>query len=186
MIADQLHRMISSHGQSVQRFPYDQMDRKSQICSGDISVGLDVVELILAVEDEFGIQIPNDMTRFRTVEDFFQAICSEIGRQKSSKALGCPSIERFFVIRDAILSQSTRNSGSICPSSKLCDLIAIGRRRQFWWELQIQTRLRLPNLVLPGTVSLCVHTTISIVIVVSALILVGRHGAAGALLLFAE
>jgi len=148
-------------------------------------VGLDLVNLVLAVEDEFDVYVGDDWNDIRTVDDLLLAICSQIADQKQLQASGtCPSLKPFFKTRDAIYSLTPSPRRSVRPRSLLQTLIPRSGRRTVWEQLQSRTSIDLPPLVLPGHVSSAVQTIICVLLLTIIFFLIAAIGSAGLVLAF--
>jgi len=64
-------------------------------------MGLDALELVIAVEDEFKIALSNEETsRVQTVSDLVELVFSRLRQDKSQP---CPSQHCFYVIRRNVI-----------------------------------------------------------------------------------
>ena len=60
-------------------------------------MGLDTVELVMDVEDHFGVILPeDDSQRIRTIEDLADVILARI---VASSVVPCPTMRAFFELR---------------------------------------------------------------------------------------
>lgn len=110
-------------------------------------MGLDTVELVLEVEEEFGIKIPDqDSEAIQTVGDLHRYISHQLGG--GEKKLGiCFSAICFYRIRRAL--RALGGPGLIRPGDKTDCLLPDHQRRSFWKKFEQAAGLRLPALVRP-------------------------------------
>lgn len=114
-------------------------------------MGLDIVELALAVEDEFEVHLEDDWNGIRTVGDLHAVICAQLDSQRQMNHSACPSIPPFFAARDALVSLTWADPRAIRPSSSLSAIISYSHRREIWAQLQTLAQIRLPPLTLPAS-----------------------------------
>lgn len=145
-------------------------------------MGLDMVEIVLAVEDEFGVHLPDDWGNIRTVGDLDRTICCQLETQRRIDTSACPSFEPFFATRDAILSLTTADPRAIRPSSMLATLFVANQRRAIWLELQSLAHLNLPPLRLPPSVSITLKCTVAAFFLTAAVLSASMVGPSGVLL----
>jgi hypothetical protein len=119
-------------------------------------VGLDLVELSLAVEDHFGINLTSEWGDIRTVGDLHSVICRKIKSSRTALSNACPSFSVFFVTRNAINAITKADRKKIRPSTQLSSLFTLSGRRQLWNNLLQVTGYRLPPLKVPTAVKTCV------------------------------
>ena len=131
-------------------------------------MGLDTVELVMDVEESFGITIPDDdAQRIETVGDLFEFIKSQT---KLAPAGTCLTAATFYEIRNGMLAAGIDEKFG--PSTSLADIIPIRHRRSIWSRLSRNTQLRLPNLERPswviiGNVAITMCLSILIALVAS-------------------
>jgi len=141
-------------------------------------VGLDTVELVLAVEDAFDVHLEDDFFNIQTVGDLHQVICSHHDDYRRLQAAGkCPSTKPFLATRDALLSLSAIPSRVIRPNALLKDLIARRQRRTTWEALQSQTMIQLPPLVLPELLAAAIWSALGIMWLAGTYYSAGMYGA---------
>jgi acyl carrier protein len=97
-------------------------------------MGMDIVEMIMEIEEEFGIQIPDrDAERIRTLGDLHQYLL----RWRGAVAEGaCLSSATFYRARRALCGLLGRERRSIAPCTPLEELLPASGRRRFWWHFQ--------------------------------------------------
>ena len=112
-------------------------------------MGLDVVELVMAIEDEFGIEFRAVGVFPHTVGELHELIRDRLNQSISLKQRPCPTIPVFFTVRDClgrVLNQSLR----IRPSSQMEILLPQRHRRRLWDAVQQELSVRLPPLKTPS------------------------------------
>ncbi len=121
-------------------------------------MGLDVVELVMAVEDTFGIELPDEEAQeVITVGDLhdlamrkLEAVTSQEGKP------ACHSGHVFYRVRRALTDCAHVPRRDITPQSDVqrffvaTDAGSPERRREAWKQLGDALGLRLPPLQLPG------------------------------------
>jgi acyl carrier protein len=92
-------------------------------------MGLDVVELVMEVEEQFGVRIADrEAERMRTVGDLYQFLLGK----RSLVLDGCPSSAVFYRARRALIQLFCVERQAIRPSSSLEELIPLENRRDHW------------------------------------------------------
>jgi len=112
-------------------------------------MGLDIVEVHMAIEDHFGIRLPANETFPQTVGDVFDAIKLHLQRVAAgSKAGACVCIPIFFEVRDVLrlLSAATPR---IRPSTQLDQVLPRRKISAAWDNLETALLTRLPSLLPP-------------------------------------
>lgn len=96
-------------------------------------MGLDGVELIMAVEEEFKIAISDaDAVQCDTVGKLVDHVCS---RLRQSHQEPCASQHGFYIVRREMMRVLGLARSQITPESKLDGLVPAGNRRQQWGNL---------------------------------------------------
>ncbi len=110
-------------------------------------MGLDLVELHLAIEDEFGVTLPAGSFP-PTVGELHAMILQVIQRHAdwSKDAYAC--IPAFFVVRDG-LRKITNSNLRIRPSTAMESLLPRSGRLKLWEQLEAELRCQLPTLISP-------------------------------------
>lgn len=166
-------------------------------------MGLDGVELIMELEDEFGVSLPDDkMTECRTPRELIEIIWSLL---RGADVAGCPSQRAFYMLRRVVTETLKVPRRDIRPDTPVRSLVrgrndietwrrlrgAVGgfrwpRMRRPWWLRAMllgavlgltYSVLKLPY-VLPSDmhgVAACVAAMV-VVPIVSALLLVVTRG----------
>jgi len=84
-------------------------------------MGLDTVELVMEIEDEFGIGIPDaDAELIQTVGQLHAYIC---GRLRPRGETPCPSARAFYQFRRALLARQPLPRRCVRPSSRVSRLL---------------------------------------------------------------
>jgi len=109
-------------------------------------MGLDTVELVMDVEESFGIEIPDDdAQQIVTVGDLFEFVKSRIDLAPAGT---CLTAATFYDIRRAF--QESGVNQRFGPSTTLAEITPHKRRRSFWADLSSIANLIFPNLVRPS------------------------------------
>jgi acyl carrier protein len=106
-------------------------------------LGLDTVELVLALEEEFGLQIPDDAaTRLTTPGEVADYLCTRLRMHSDDP---CPSQRGFYQLRKAITRRWGRARAEIRPDTPLDPLLRGGARKK-WQALGEELGCALPRL----------------------------------------
>ena len=109
-------------------------------------MGLDTVELVMDVEESFGVKIPDDdAQQIITVGDLFEFVKSQT---ELAPAGTCLTAATFYDIRKGFSECGI--SQRFGPSTPLADIVPDPERRSFWAKLARITQFRLPDLVRPS------------------------------------
>jgi len=96
-------------------------------------MGLDGVELIMAVEEEFKIAISDaEAGRSDTVGKLVEVVHSRLRHDAKEP---CPSQHGFYVIRKQLMRQLRLSRAAVTPDTKLGELIPALNRRAVWLDL---------------------------------------------------
>lgn len=107
-------------------------------------MGLGAVELILAVEETFGIEIPDEeASHLVTVGDLHKLIVSKLAGESPGVCVTLISFQRF---RRAIQNVCDVSRSEVTPSTRVDQLIPRAQRRLSWRRLQTTLGLSLPRL----------------------------------------
>ncbi len=124
------------------------------------AMGLDTVELVMDVEDHFGILLrEDDSQRIRTIGDLADVILARI---LASSAVPCPTMRAFYELRLAIRESLGSPQLRIHPSTPLKELIPLSQRRACWASIKSRQPWRFPGLEMNGLVSNLTATFIAI------------------------
>jgi acyl carrier protein len=107
-------------------------------------MGLDSVELLMSVEDKFGIQIKDsEAEKIYTVQDFVDSVYSKIITNPNEK---CLTQIVFYRIRKAIQNLKLTDK-EIKPETKISELLTQAELKEKWHLLKTEIGLELPELV---------------------------------------
>jgi len=120
-------------------------------------MGLDIVELVMEVEEEFGILIPDaDYEQISTVGDMHDYICLKLPVDKprpSSGSTRCLSSAAFLRLRRSLMSVCGVERDRVRLEASLSDLLPKQHRREKWRRLRDDLKLWLPDLERPEWMS---------------------------------
>jgi acyl carrier protein len=109
-------------------------------------VGLDIVELVLRTEDEFGITLTDaEAESAQTVGDLYQLILSKLDLTPS-----CLSSKAFYCTPQALVACLNVPRRSIRPSSELESLFPETTRKELWIQTARLIELEFPELRYPS------------------------------------
>jgi hypothetical protein len=107
-------------------------------------MGLDAVEFVMEVEQEFKVSLPDyAVESFRTlgqIHDFLLEKCA--GRRRS----GCPTGAAFYRLRRGLIEVSGVQRRAVRPGTPLLAVLGKRRLHRTWKRLQRTLRLDLPPL----------------------------------------
>ncbi|KAB1153648.1 phosphopantetheine-binding protein [Tenacibaculum aiptasiae] len=107
-------------------------------------MGLDSVELVMTIEDKFGISIPNvECEQIVTVQQMADSVFKKIKLKPNKK---CLSQIVFYKIRRA-LEQFENEKENITPNTKTSDLLNKTDLKNDWTLLENEIGLKIPDLV---------------------------------------
>ncbi len=113
-------------------------------------MGLDSVEIVMEVENTFGIRIPDkDVEKILTVGDFHNLVWEYV---KDSKSAKCKSQSLFYKLRKSLNETIQIPKEKINPATMLSDIIPKDNRRELWFNLSSK-QLEFPELVLTSLYS---------------------------------
>ncbi|MCR9246219.1 MAG: hypothetical protein NXI31_14405 [bacterium] len=99
-----------------------------------MAMGLDSVELLIALEDEFGIAIPDEAAQElvtpRLVTDYF------LGQLQQTEASECLRQQTFFRLRRGLRGEGHEQRDSVRPATRLDELIAHEEWPRTWRRLR--------------------------------------------------
>lgn len=115
-------------------------------------MGLDTVELIMGIEDEFGIIIPDeDVENLQTMQEAHNYIFNQL---RTRPIFPCPNQHAFYQLRKALLEIGNFSRSSIRPDSKTRQFLPEHYPYRFWKELKKQTDCTFPDLTLNPKIGL--------------------------------
>ncbi len=105
--------------------------------------GLDSVELVMAIEEEYGIEIPDkDAERMTTVGEMYEFLKTWLS---STPAVDCLTQKIFYKLRRALMENYQVSRRSITPDTKLSEIISPQDLEDGWPFLQMFIDLKTPN-----------------------------------------
>jgi acyl carrier protein len=114
-------------------------------------MGLDLVELVMAIEEQFGISIPDqDAEKILTVGQCHDYIVSQLAEHSSPAGAGCLSSTVFYRLRRGLMQECSVARTAIRPTESLTDLVPLQNRRRTWQRLAAAVSLQLPALRRPA------------------------------------
>src|SRR5260221_11931140 len=88
---------------------------------GDHSMGLDVVEFVMEMEEHFGVVITDDQAwRMTTVGDLYAFLLAQDCRKASHQ---CPTSQAFYRLRRSLTGNLGIERSRVRPSAQLRDLV---------------------------------------------------------------
>lgn len=104
---------------------------------------LDTVELVMAIEEEFGLDIPVHVAeRMFTVGDTFDYLRLKLA---SVPARECLSQKIFYKLRRALIENYRVKRNDIEPSTKLCDVLTEDDIESGWPYLELFVEMKTPD-----------------------------------------
>jgi acyl carrier protein len=114
--------------------------------TGEIEMGLDSVELIMAVEEAFDVEIADaEAEQVRTVGQMYALIVSKLAPSRSQR---CMSSVLLYRTRRALIGLHDLPRRSVAPSTPMDRLLPARRRREHWRDLGYVLGAPLPELEL--------------------------------------
>jgi hypothetical protein len=120
-------------------------------------MGLDAVELVMSVEEIFGIDLPDqDAATLTTPRKLIDYVCARVGATSRER---CISQRSFYRVRRILAAASGASAREIGPGTHLETLLPVQARRRLWASLASQIGLRRtltrPRWVVWATQALC-------------------------------
>jgi len=116
-------------------------------------MGLDAVEILMEVEESFGITIPEERAgNVRTVGDLY-AIVLDLTKDITRDNHVCVTASTFRSLRRYLIPYVT-NARSIRPSQTIEDSLPLRGRQRLWARLGHEMDLRMPPLQRPSWLTL--------------------------------
>lgn len=113
-------------------------------------MGLEIVELIMGIEEEFGIAIPDrEAEKLETVGAIYAYVWNQV---RLRQTLPCPSLTAFHRLRRSLLAWGGLERRSIRPAMRLADLLPPRDRQAHWEDLSRLLGRQLPELEWPRPV----------------------------------
>jgi hypothetical protein len=109
-----------------------------------IRMGMDTVELVMAIEEEFGIDIPNqEAETLTTVGEMYDYLRLILGTKSPAH---CMSQRLFYKVRRALIENYGVPRQSITVDSMLKDIVPESELKQSWPYLEVFSQLTFPRL----------------------------------------
>src|SRR5436190_10770337 len=120
-------------------------------------MGLESIEIIIEIEDEFGIKIPDkDAERILTVGGMAQYVEHRLhGTTTPLPETCCGTSRGFYALRRTMMTVLAVDRSAVRPRVKLNTIIPYSIRRQVWVDME-RAGLRAPPLATPAGVQLAV------------------------------
>lgn len=104
--------------------------------------GLDTVEMVMAIEEEFGVEIPDeDAEQITTVGEMYDWLRRRLSETTQEE---CLSQKMFYKLRRALIENYRLERRVIKPDTKVTDLISLEEVEQGWPFLQLFIDLKTP------------------------------------------
>lgn len=98
-------------------------------------MGLDTVEIVMAIEERFGIDIPNDEAEnLFTTRDLIEFVYGKVRHNIADKRV-CLSQRAFYRIRRQLQEKLDLSRDAVRPKTKWADIIPLEGRREIWADL---------------------------------------------------
>ena len=106
-------------------------------------MGMDSVELVLAIEEDFGVLIPDEEAeQMLTVGDVYDWLKVKLS---SADAVDCLTQQVFYKLRRALVQNYSLDKAAIRPDTRLTDLLPIEVVAEGWPFLQVFIDLKTPR-----------------------------------------
>jgi acyl carrier protein len=129
-------------------------------------MGLDTVELVIRVEDTFGISISDsEAGKIFTVGQLHSCVMAKLGQAEKP---GCLSSLAFYRARRAMTELWSVSRNKVRLETQLVELVPSDDRPSQWQQFGDSLGLRLPGLVRPFSVHTAIWFMTSILIVAPA------------------
>jgi acyl carrier protein len=113
-------------------------------------MGLDYTELLVRVEDKFGIDLGEEIEDVRTMGDLHALVLAELGVHTQPGILGCRTPSHFLKLRNALGGNTPWGKRRVRLETPMEQLLPWRARRCTWAYLQRQLGYRLPSLERPA------------------------------------
>jgi len=104
-------------------------------------MGLDLVEIVIAIEEHFDVEIPNQIAaRLATPRDVIDYVSGIlVGKRLGDRIpLDCPTQRAFYRVRGALCASFGAVRSDVSPKLKLDDVVPRRNRADRWNALQYQ------------------------------------------------
>lgn len=106
-------------------------------------MGLDSVEILVRVEEHFGISIPdNEAVKILTVQDFADCVFAKVAVNPNEK---CKSQMLFYKLRTYLIDKHGVEEDRVRPETKIRDVMT-GDLKTNWTNIEEYLKLDLPTL----------------------------------------
>lgn len=110
-------------------------------------MGLDMVDMVLRIEETFGIVIPDtEASQIVAIGDLHQSILQRLHENRSSK---CLTARAFYRLRQGLVSETGVDRSAVRPDAPLNEVVPASLRRHLWPRLAARLALTLPSLCRP-------------------------------------
>lgn len=114
-------------------------------------MGMDMVELIMAAEDEFQVELLDaDFSTVNTAGDLHRQILVLLDMSQPAEDGACPCIAPFLDVRRVLMETVGAVRSAVRPSTALNDLLPVASRRNHWETLREHLHIPLPPLQQPA------------------------------------
>lgn len=111
-------------------------------------MGLDIVELVMAVEEEFEIDLPDaELEHVFTVGALHELVLGKLGLSRLCQ--GCVTQRVFYRLRAGLQEATGLPRRAITPALALASALPLQERRGLWEHWQVASPVGLPPLQLP-------------------------------------
>jgi hypothetical protein len=115
------------------------------------AMGLDYVELVMAIENKFAIYISDEEAgNVRTIGDLYRVVLSKVGGESKGEPGQCLTSIAFYRARRGLVDTLGLDRRDVRPSTTLEPILPWRKRRRLWTSIQAKTELRIPSLRHPG------------------------------------
>ena len=109
-------------------------------------MGLESLELLMDIEDEFGIKIENNEGQtIKTVGQLYELICQKYNTLKTDF---CKSQKIFHQLRKALISELHISREEVHPKTPTEDFFPKETRKELWYRVSEKSQLDFPKLTL--------------------------------------
>lgn len=114
------------------------------------SSGLETVELVMGIEEEFGLEIPNEVAeQLFTVGDVYEYLRSQLENTDNEQ---CMSQKIFYKLRRALVNNFNLQRRMITPETDVSNLLPLKELEEGWSFLQLYINDEIPNFKTPDFV----------------------------------
>lgn len=122
-------------------------------------MGLDTVELVMEIEEEFGVSLPDsEASQIETVGQVWRFLLNKTTGWQMSGV--CLSAATFYTLRRG--TQCLGIQQKLCPDTAIEEFLPKGDERHFWQRLAQATGLTLPPLRCPKWITALSYAAIAV------------------------